>query len=265
MASLQLLDGAIVLSINGDNPFIAADATTKITGAWELVRIDRSPVTNIWEVGITFAQQSLPLNDSVTLKVQCVNKAKTDTNYVGNWLVQNSDDLQQHSLTRPQPSTAAIIDTDGPQELLNVMLDTLPLSNVAFPDRLTPPQNRPSFSSETAFSYSKMVSLGFCERTARLKDSARNGITRSNHWLHWIVLLGTKIRAGTLAQLVVESIIANNADPSVSSPFNPRHWTNDNNGHTFALDAFYDLTPTGVTNFSIVKAGSAIQITDFGG
>ncbi|KAF2181681.1 hypothetical protein K469DRAFT_791279 [Zopfia rhizophila CBS 207.26] len=33
-------------------------------------------------------------------------------------------------------------------------------------------------------------------------------------------------------------------------------------GHTFALDDFYDWTPTGVTNF-IMLAGSATQITEF--
>ncbi|KAJ3041565.1 hypothetical protein HDV00_009041 [Rhizophlyctis rosea] len=33
-------------------------------------------------------------------------------------------------------------------------------------------------------------------------------------------------------------------------------------GHTFALDDFYDWTPTGVTNF-IMLAGSAMQITEF--
>jgi hypothetical protein len=35
-------------------------------------------------------------------------------------------------------------------------------------------------------------------------------------------------------------------------------------GHTFALDDFYDWTPSGVSNF-IMKAGSATQITDFDG
>ncbi|KAF9462033.1 hypothetical protein BDZ94DRAFT_1310051 [Collybia nuda] len=35
-------------------------------------------------------------------------------------------------------------------------------------------------------------------------------------------------------------------------------------GHYFALDDFYDWTPTGVTNF-IMLAGSATQITDFDG
>ncbi|KAG6368311.1 hypothetical protein INS49_002516 [Diaporthe citri] len=35
-------------------------------------------------------------------------------------------------------------------------------------------------------------------------------------------------------------------------------------GHTYALDDFYDWTPTGVTNF-IMLAGSATQITDFDG
>jgi hypothetical protein len=33
-------------------------------------------------------------------------------------------------------------------------------------------------------------------------------------------------------------------------------------GHTFALDDFYDWTPTGVTNF-IMNAGSATEITEF--
>ncbi|KIY68537.1 hypothetical protein CYLTODRAFT_489665 [Cylindrobasidium torrendii FP15055 ss-10] len=35
-------------------------------------------------------------------------------------------------------------------------------------------------------------------------------------------------------------------------------------GHTFALDDFYDWTPTGVTNF-IMLAGSATEVTDFDG
>jgi hypothetical protein len=33
-------------------------------------------------------------------------------------------------------------------------------------------------------------------------------------------------------------------------------------GHTFALDDFYDWTPSGVTNF-IMLAGSAMEITEF--
>lgn len=33
-------------------------------------------------------------------------------------------------------------------------------------------------------------------------------------------------------------------------------------GHTFALDDFYDWTPTGVTSF-IMNAGSAMEITEF--
>lgn len=33
-------------------------------------------------------------------------------------------------------------------------------------------------------------------------------------------------------------------------------------GHTFALDDFYDWTPTGVTNF-IMNAGRATEITEF--
>lgn len=33
-------------------------------------------------------------------------------------------------------------------------------------------------------------------------------------------------------------------------------------GHTFALDDFYDWTPTGVSNF-IMLAGSAMEITEF--
>ncbi|KAF5370152.1 hypothetical protein D9758_001429 [Tetrapyrgos nigripes] len=80
-----------------------------------------------------FAQQSLPLNDSVSLKVQRVNEINTDTNHLpyrsrtiekkptaftdtaswrsGNFLVQDSDALQQCSKIRRQPSAAAAIDT----------------------------------------------------------------------------------------------------------------------------------------------------------
>ncbi|RBQ98247.1 hypothetical protein FVER53590_13568 [Fusarium verticillioides] len=35
-------------------------------------------------------------------------------------------------------------------------------------------------------------------------------------------------------------------------------------GHTFALDDFYDWTPTGITKF-IMLAGASMEITDFGG
>jgi hypothetical protein len=33
-------------------------------------------------------------------------------------------------------------------------------------------------------------------------------------------------------------------------------------GHTFALDDFYDWTPPGVTNF-VMLAGSAMEVTPF--
>ncbi|KAF5315984.1 hypothetical protein D9758_018371 [Tetrapyrgos nigripes] len=78
MASLQSLDGATVSSTNGDEPFVAVDASPESTGAWELIRM--LPIFGKLE--LNFAQQSLPLNDLVTLEVQCVNKAKTDTNHL---------------------------------------------------------------------------------------------------------------------------------------------------------------------------------------
>ncbi|KAF5370158.1 hypothetical protein D9758_001423 [Tetrapyrgos nigripes] len=78
MASLQSLDGATVSSTNGDEPFVAVDASAESTGAWELIRM--LPIFGKLE--LNFAQQSLPLNDLVSLEVQCVNKAKTDTNYL---------------------------------------------------------------------------------------------------------------------------------------------------------------------------------------
>ncbi|KAF5371732.1 hypothetical protein D9758_003447 [Tetrapyrgos nigripes] len=118
-----------------------------------------------------FAQQSLPLSDSVTLEVQRVNESTTDmitlpyrariepttTPFTdtaswraGNCLVQDeSSDLTHPSSPtttqvvkkfRQQPPAVPVSVNVKSQELINVMLDTTPLSDILLPEGLAPPR-----------------------------------------------------------------------------------------------------------------------------
>ncbi|KAH8826344.1 hypothetical protein DL96DRAFT_1805805 [Flagelloscypha sp. PMI_526] len=85
--TLEGLSGAKVLSIDGKDPQVAIDANAKITGSYQawgtrqnsfFASYQRAASTWNYILG-NFAQQSLPLADSVTLKIVRVNATKPET------------------------------------------------------------------------------------------------------------------------------------------------------------------------------------------
>ncbi|KAF5371801.1 hypothetical protein D9758_003452 [Tetrapyrgos nigripes] len=172
--ALESLSGATVLSINGANPNVAIDANALITGSFEglgtrqnafFSSYQRSTTTWNYIMG-NFAQQSLPLSDSVTLKVQRVGQYSTDTitlpyrarigtttvNFTdtaswrsGNCLVDESDFKKQDDPSSTTKAVAVKFMQQPPQpasrskQLVNVMLDSTPLTDVVLPPELTPP------------------------------------------------------------------------------------------------------------------------------
>ncbi|KAK7044505.1 peptidase S41 family protein ustP [Favolaschia claudopus] len=170
---LDSLSGAKVLLINGRPPFDAVNANAQITGSYQAFgtrqnsffsSYARAAASFNYIIG-NFAQQSLPLADSVNLVIQRVNHTLPDiitlpyrsrinpatvpfnssTTYRANNCVAipgtNGVDLHDSSLA---PSTAAkfqqapVPPTPQKKHLLNVFLDTAPLSDVVLPPALQP-------------------------------------------------------------------------------------------------------------------------------
>ncbi|KAJ7314970.1 hypothetical protein DFH08DRAFT_894316 [Mycena albidolilacea] len=168
---LESLSGAKVLSINGRPPFDAVNANALITGSFQglgtrqnafFSSYTRSTTNFSYSMG-NFAQQSLPLADSVNLVIQRVNQTKPDVitlpyrsrinpvtvpfnssaTYRANNCVAvdgtNGVDLHASGLA---PSAAAKFQqapaSPSKKHLLNVMLDTTPLSDVVLPPGLQP-------------------------------------------------------------------------------------------------------------------------------
>ncbi|KAF5360262.1 hypothetical protein D9758_009178 [Tetrapyrgos nigripes] len=82
--SLESLDGATVLSINGEDPLAAVDQNAEATGGFEGLGTRQNSFFSSYQQGWTylmgdFAQQNLPLSDSATLQVQRVNQSLADT------------------------------------------------------------------------------------------------------------------------------------------------------------------------------------------
>ncbi|KAJ3988804.1 hypothetical protein F5890DRAFT_1490293 [Lentinula detonsa] len=174
---LQTLDGAQVLSIEGQNPSVAVDANALITGSFQPLGTRQNSFFSSYQFGANgwtyimgdFAQQSLPLNDSVTLVVQRVNESTTDTielpyrarinpatvsftdsaSYRAKnclpILGTNGVDLNETTVSAaPLSETVMKFQQQPPilktftKERVNVMLNTIPLSDVALPPSLVP-------------------------------------------------------------------------------------------------------------------------------
>ncbi|KAG7095399.1 hypothetical protein E1B28_006152 [Marasmius oreades] len=173
---LQSLNGAEVLAINGQEPFIAVNANAAITGSFQgfgtrqnsfFSSYQRSTNTFNYLPG-NFAQQSLPLSDSVVLDIVRVNNTKpeqitlpyrarinTALNFTNGASYRsincsptnttNGVDVYATRQTVTPPSSDAIKFQQAPpmpqskKQLVNVMLDATPLSNVVLPPELQPP------------------------------------------------------------------------------------------------------------------------------
>ncbi|KAJ6595571.1 hypothetical protein DFH09DRAFT_1135002 [Mycena vulgaris] len=172
---LESLSGAKVLLINGKPPFDAVNANALITGSFQALgtrqnaffsSYARSTASFSYSMG-NFAQQSLPLSDSADLVIQRVNQTKLDkitlpyrsrinpatvpfnssATYRANNCVAvdgtNGVDLSASSLA---PSAAAKFQQTPPsfssknfkKQLVNVIMDTAPLSDVVLPPLLQP-------------------------------------------------------------------------------------------------------------------------------
>ncbi|KAI0074081.1 hypothetical protein K474DRAFT_1602120 [Panus rudis PR-1116 ss-1] len=181
---LASLSGAKVLKINGDDPFVAVNANTKITGSFQGFGTRQLAFFSSYQRATTgwnyimgnFAQQSLPLTDSVTLTIQRVNSTSQDTitlpyrSRIGTATVAFTDaasfhanncvatpntngiDLNTASGTtrRDAPESPVnpalakfqqqpiISPMDRKRHALNVILDSTPLQDVVLPPTLTP-------------------------------------------------------------------------------------------------------------------------------
>ncbi|KAJ7485636.1 hypothetical protein FB451DRAFT_1027378 [Mycena latifolia] len=169
---LESLSGAKVLLINGKPPFDSVNANALITGSFQPLgtrqnsffsSYARSTATFAYSMG-NFAQQSLPLSDSVDLVIQRVNQTKLDritlpyrsrinpvtvpfnssATYRANNCVAvdgtNGVDINVSSLVpspagkfQQTPSASA-----STKHLVNVIMDTAPLSDVTLPPVLQP-------------------------------------------------------------------------------------------------------------------------------
>ncbi|KAJ3895302.1 hypothetical protein GG344DRAFT_39083 [Lentinula edodes] len=174
---LQSLDGAKVLSIEGQDSFVAVDTNALITGSFQPLGTRQNSFFSSYQFGDNgwtyimgdFAQQSLPLNDSVTLVVQRVNESTTDAIQLPYRARINPDTVKfTDSASYRANNCLAILGTNGvdlnetgdsaaplsetvmrfqqqppisktfTKERVNVMLDTIPLSDVALPPSLIP-------------------------------------------------------------------------------------------------------------------------------
>ncbi|KAJ8082869.1 hypothetical protein PM082_008726 [Marasmius tenuissimus] len=173
---LESLNGATVVSINKEDPFVAVNANAAITGSFQgfgtrqnsfFSSYQRSTSTFNYLLG-NFAQQALPLDDSVELEIIRVNETSTEritlpyraringarnftdgasyrsincsptntTNGVdvyasGQTVTPDSSDAIQFQQAPPMPHSK--------KHLVNVMLDSTPLTDVVLPPELQPP------------------------------------------------------------------------------------------------------------------------------
>ncbi|KAF8888526.1 hypothetical protein BD779DRAFT_1439887 [Infundibulicybe gibba] len=309
--NLQLLSGAKVLLIDNQDPFNAVDANALITGSFQGLGTRQNSFFSSYQRGATgwsyimgnFAQQSLPLSDSVTLTIQRVNQTKRETvvipyrsrfgstatnftdsqSYRANNCVAvagtngaDANDAMASSLIDPPNKPLSKFQQQVPipaatsrKHLVNVLLDTAPLSDVVLPPSLTPgspvngSRNAAQFFmqkdgktgvlalgsfSDTDFTpfadslLQGLQSLKSLGATQLIVDVTNNGggFICAAHWLHRIIVgpksttvpqagLDTKTRAGPLAQLIVKQIVGANADPNNRLLYNPLNWRDSNN------------------------------------
>ncbi|TEB34122.1 hypothetical protein FA13DRAFT_1753769 [Coprinellus micaceus] len=153
---LESLNGAKVLLINGLDPYASVNANTLITGSYQGygTRQNAYAGTTFWA---TFAQQSLPLADSVLLTIQRKGavipdtivlpyrsrlstsaKAFTDTaSWRANNCVATATTNEEDPSTRFEQAPPIPVE-ERVRHPINVFLDDTPLTNVDLPPTLKP-------------------------------------------------------------------------------------------------------------------------------
>ncbi|KAF8811657.1 hypothetical protein BYT27DRAFT_7183799 [Phlegmacium glaucopus] len=318
---LASLSGAKVLQINGEDPFVAIDANAQITGSFQGFGTRQTAFFSSYNRGAAgwnyilgnFAQQSLPLSDSVTLKLQLVGQSSTvnvvlpyrsrfgatSVNFTdtASWrsnncvAVSGTNGVDLSSFESSSPTTSSSnapfmkfqqqpaipVQVGGHKRSLNVMLDTAPRSDVVLPPPLQPAL--PTVNGSRSVSQFYLLNdgitgvmalgsfsdsdfntflLGMLQGLTSLKSSGATqlivdlsnnggGFICAAHWLHRIIVgpkstsvpqagLDTKARDGPLAQLIVQQIVDNNADPQHLLLYNPTNWPNASNVFFAATD-----------------------------
>ncbi|KAJ7185372.1 hypothetical protein C8R46DRAFT_881566 [Mycena filopes] len=174
--NLESLSGAKVVLLNGKPPFDAVNANALITGSFQPLGTRQNAFFSSYALSTTsfsysmgnFAQQSLPLADSVDLVIQRVNQTKLEkitlpyrarinpatvpfnssATYRANNCVAvdgtNGVDLHAASFG-PAPTPAAakfqqapVTTSSSKKNRVNVMMDATPLSDIALPPVLQP-------------------------------------------------------------------------------------------------------------------------------
>ncbi|KAF8649153.1 hypothetical protein AX16_005951 [Volvariella volvacea WC 439] len=176
---LASLNGAKVLRINGQPPFDAVNANTLITGGYQAFGTRQNAFFSSYQRAAAgwnyimgnFAQQSLPLSDSVTLTIQRVGQTRADTitlpyrSRIGSaaksftdaasWRANNcvavagtnGVDVYDPSASRLVPAVSPvqiyqqqpiITNPSSRKQPVNVLLDDAPLTNVVLPPTLQP-------------------------------------------------------------------------------------------------------------------------------
>ncbi|KAK0458953.1 uncharacterized protein EV420DRAFT_1541517 [Desarmillaria tabescens] len=171
---LQSLNGAKVLKINDQDPFAAVNANAAIAGGFQADGTRQNGFFSSYQRSTTgwsyvlgnFAQQSLPLSDSVKLSVQLVNGEKAnvvllylsrigsstinfssaDTYRSGNcravfgtngvnYYESSVSSTLANPLVKAQQSPGQVVERS---RALNIMLDSAPVTDIDLPTQLQP-------------------------------------------------------------------------------------------------------------------------------
>ncbi|KAK7047460.1 hypothetical protein VNI00_006691 [Paramarasmius palmivorus] len=320
---LSSLNGAKVLAINGKSPWDAVNANAAITGGYQgfgtrqnsfFASYQRSTSTFNYILG-NFAQQALPLAESVTLTLVRVNEtfpiiasipyraringasnftdgasyranncvAKSGTNGFDVYASSFAPTSEEKEVAKfqQQPPTPL-----NKKQLLNVMLDDTPLTNVVLPQELQPTQEplEGSFGVGTFYMLDDKTGVlalgsfsgadfdamqqGLLDGLVGLKskgaerlvvDVSNNGggFICVAHWLHRIIAgpkdttvpqagLDTKARNSPLAREIVDAIIKDNRDPANQLLYNPIQWRDASN-QVFNAEQNWLIPPVNLT------------------
>ncbi|KAF4616286.1 hypothetical protein D9613_008331 [Agrocybe pediades] len=303
---LASLSGARVLLINGQDPFVAVNVNALITGSFQALGTRQNSFFSSYQRSTSgwnyimgnFAQQSLPLSDSVTITIVRTGQILPETitlpyrSRIGTATVPFTDTASwranncvavpgTNGVDLNAPSTADTVHSPlmkfqqqppvlpqvARKQPLDVILDTSPQSDVVLPPTLVP--SLPAINGSRSVSQFYMLKdgktgvmalgsfsdsdfntflLGMLNGLLSLKslgatqlivDVSNNGggFICAAHWLHRIIVgpksttvpksgLDTKARDGPLAQLIVDQIVNNNADPQGQLLYNPINWAN---------------------------------------
>ncbi|KAK7047451.1 hypothetical protein VNI00_006682 [Paramarasmius palmivorus] len=322
--NLASLNGAKVLAINGKDPWHAVNANAAITGGFQgfgtrqnsfFASYQHFVYTFNYALG-DFAQQALPLDESVTLTLVRVNETSSLTVEIpyrarmslgtgsftdsasyrtNNCAAQpwtNGGDIYAPSFAPAEENKEVTKFRQQPsprlerRQLINVMLDDTPLTNIVLPQELQPTQEPldvvigagqfymlddrtgvlalGSFASSDTFTMQEGLLDGLIGLKSRGAERLIVDVTNNGggyicvaHWLHRIIAgpkdttvpqagLDTKARNSPLAREIVDAIIKDNRDPGGLLVYNPSRWA-DASGRRFDTDENWLIPPVNIT------------------